>query len=138
MFNRHESGDQEAPHNPNETIIAQGVKVEGDFVSEGDVVIEGEVTGNVKTRQHLRVGGAAHINADVSAQAAVIAGEVRGNLTIGESLELLETSVVHGDIEARILSVAPGAKINGRLTMDSDGGERGKGKKSEPPSDATA
>jgi cytoskeletal protein CcmA (bactofilin family) len=121
MFNRTESNTASPrAHGTNETVIAQGVKVEGDFTSEGDVVIEGDVTGSVKTAQHLRVGEAAHIQADVSAAEAIVAGEVRGNLVVAGKLELLETSRVHGDIEASVLSVAPGAKLNGRITMNGE------------------
>lgn len=103
----------------NETIIAQGVIVEGDFSSQGDVIIDGEVTGSVKTDQSLRIGESAKIHADISARTAIIAGEVEGNIHIDDRLELLESSRVHGDIQAQILSVAPGASVNGRITMGS-------------------
>ncbi len=101
----------------NETIIAQGVKVEGEFTSQGDVVIDGEVIGTVKTASSLRVGESARIQANVTAQSAVIAGEVIGNIQAFERLELLESSKVQGDVETQLISIAPGAVVNGRLTM---------------------
>jgi cytoskeletal protein CcmA (bactofilin family) len=100
-----------------ETIIAQGVKVEGDFSSDGSVSIDGEVTGSVQTAQALRVGDTARIKADVAADSAVIAGEVQGNIRVTNALEILDTARVHGDIDAAVLSVASGAKINGRISM---------------------
>ena len=114
MFNR----DQEDPKGNGGTVIARGVKVEGDFVSDGNVVIEGEVSGSVKTTGYLEVGGAAKIKASVSAGEAMVAGEVQGNMTVSGKLDLLETSRVDGDIEVETLSVAPGAKINGHIIMD--------------------
>jgi len=105
------------PHAGAETVIAVGVRVEGDFTSKGDVIIDGEVTGTVHTDASLRVGEAARISADVSAASAVVAGEVQGNLRIVDRLDLLESSRVHGDIEAQVISVAPGAIVNGRITM---------------------
>ena len=102
----------------NETVIAQGVKVEGEFSAQGNVVIEGELTGSVETSQALQVGQEAKIYADVVAKTAVIAGEIQGNIRVTEKLELRESSKVHGDIDADILSVSPGAKINGRITMN--------------------
>lgn len=101
----------------NETIIAQGVKVEGDFHSQGDVMIDGEVTGSVETAQALTIGERARIHADVTAKTAVVAGEVKGNLHAVERLELLSTSVVEGDIETANLSIASGAIVNGKITM---------------------
>ena len=120
MFNRREETNHMPSSNGQETIIAQGVKVEGDFTSSGDVVIDGEVSGSIQTAASLRVGDTAKITADVTAAVAVIAGVVSGNVKIQDRLELLESSVIHGDVECRVLSVAPGARINGRLTMGSD------------------
>jgi len=105
--------------NGGETIIAQGVKVEGDFHSNGDVIIDGEVAGSVETAKSLRIGETARIQADVHAQNAVIAGEVHGNLVVDQMLELLSTSQVKGDIATGRISVAAGAQINGRLSMGS-------------------
>lgn len=106
-----------------ETIIAQGVRVEGDFQSEGEVMIEGEVRGSVMTKATLRIGETARISADISAKNALVAGVVEGQVSVEDRLELGEHSVVKGDIKARVLSVAPGAQINGRVSMG-DGVDR--------------
>lgn len=107
-----------AKHNGEETIIAHGVRVEGEFVSEGNVVIEGDVQGTIRANGDLRVGDAAHIAADVTAGNAVVAGEVRGNMQVAGRLELLASSKIIGDVSAEVLSVAAGAQVNGRVTMD--------------------
>lgn len=117
MFKRHDDQTHMGSSSGQETIIAQGVKVEGEFTSSGDVVIDGEVTGSIQTAASLRVGESARIQADVTAVSAVVAGAIQGNVRISDRLELLDSSVIHGDVECQTLSVAPGAKINGRLTM---------------------
>ncbi len=109
-----------------ETIIAQGVKVEGDFSADGDVVIDGEVSGSVATEKFLRIGETAMIKADVKAHSAVIAGEVQGNILAGEMIELLATSCVKGDITTKRISIAEGAQVNGKITMDGSSTERKK------------
>ena len=103
-----------------QTIIAQGVRVEGDFNSEGSVIIEGEVAGSVKTAEHLQVGDGAKIHASVSAADAVVSGEIKGNITVQGRLELTESSRIRGDVRAQVLSVAPGAEINGKVSMGED------------------
>ncbi len=100
-----------------DTIIAMGVKVEGEFASDGNVVIEGEIVGSVHAAQDLQVGDHARLTADVTATNARIAGEIRGNVTVLEKLELLATSRVTGDVHAKVLLVEPGAQLNGRMTM---------------------
>ncbi len=101
----------------NDTIIAQGVKVEGNFQSDGNVIIDGELSGSLTTTQSLQIGETAVIHANVSAHSAIIAGVVVGNIKIADKIELLQTSQVDGDIKTKDISVASGAKINGKITM---------------------
>lgn len=100
-----------------DTIIAQGVKVEGDFKSKGNIIIEGQVAGSVKTDNDLQVGEKAKISASITAKNAHIAGEVQGNIKIKEKLELSETSKIYGDMEAKILIINAGAIFNGKCSM---------------------
>ncbi len=101
-----------------ETIIAQGVRVEGEFVSQGNVVVEGDVQGTIQTAGDLNIGVEAKIRADVTAKNAIVAGEVRGNMHIGGKLEVLESASIIGDVTADVLSIAAGAQMNGTITMD--------------------
>ncbi len=100
-----------------ETVIAPSVRVEGDFVSEGNVRIEGHVTGSISTGSDLSVGQAAVINANVQARNAVLAGELHGNVRVFDRLELSATARIYGDIQAKVLSVAPGAMMRGQLVI---------------------
>ncbi len=100
-----------------ETIIAEGVKVEGDFTSQGNVVIEGNVSGNVKASGDIIIGERAQIDADVKAQNARISGTVKGSISIEDRLDLSESARVEGDIEAKVISMAPGCQMNGKLVM---------------------
>lgn len=100
-----------------ETVIAPSVRVEGDFVSEGNVRIEGEVKGSISTERDLIVGENAKITAGVQARNAVIAGELHGNLRVFDRLELASTARIYGDIQSKVLSVAPGAMMKGQLII---------------------
>lgn len=109
-----------------ETIIAHGVRLDGDMVAAGDLVIEGEVHGNVKTEGDLRVGEQALVEADVEAVNAVIAGEIRGNIVIHGKLELFPSSKLTGDVTTVVLAVGPGSQVNGSITMGAVSGKRAK------------
>ena len=137
MFQKSAMSPRENGNEP-ETIIAPSVKVEGDFVSEGNVLIEGMVEGSLKTSRDLRVGERARISADVAAANAVVAGEIRGNIVISERLELEPTAKIYGDVKTKVFIVSSGASVNGRISMD-ETEERSvkssrveKGKHSEP------
>ena len=50
-----------------ETIIGPSVKVEGDFVGQGNIIVDGVIKGSVTTNGNLRVGDQAKITAAVAA-----------------------------------------------------------------------
>jgi len=103
-----------------ETIIGQSVKVDGDFKSEGNVVVEGMVSGSITTQKNLRVGKGAEIKANVEANSAWVGGVITGNVKINENLELSSSAKINGDIETRTLVVSMGAVINGSVKMNED------------------
>jgi cytoskeletal protein CcmA (bactofilin family) len=100
-----------------ETIIANGVKVEGDFSSPGNVRIEGMVVGTVKSEGDLVVAESAVIEADVVAANASIAGELKGNLSAYDKVDLLSTARIYGNISCRQMSVETGASISGNCQI---------------------
>jgi cytoskeletal protein CcmA (bactofilin family) len=101
----------------NETIIANGVKVEGDFTSPGNVRIEGVVIGSVKAEGDLAVTETATIEANVAAANAVVAGEIKGDVAAAEKLDLLATAKIRGNISCRTLAVEAGAVISGNCQV---------------------
>lgn len=100
-----------------ETVVGPSVNVEGDFASEGNIIVKGTVAGSVHTSRHLSVEPGAKVLANVRAGSATIAGEVRGNMKVRESIELTATARVLGDIETKILVVEAGAIVSGKINM---------------------
>jgi cytoskeletal protein CcmA (bactofilin family) len=109
--------------NSGSTLVAKGVRVEGSFVSQGDVVIEGEVDGKVITSGVLFVGNEAKLKAEVSADEAVIAGQIDGTIVIKKRLELKATAKILGDISCETILVEAGASMNGKITVGSQKAE---------------
>jgi len=99
------------------TVIARGVKVEGEFHSQGDVMIEGDVQGSLSAAGTLTVGPEATIRADIKAQEAVISGEIIGNLQITRQAIFHASARVKGDVTAERINVEAGAIIEGRFQI---------------------
>ncbi len=102
------------------TVIAEGVRVQGDFKGEGPMIIDGIVQGTISTAAGVEVGPSAAIEADISAGSLVVAGKIKGNIMAKDRLELLSGSHVEGDVVTRILVIGEGATLNGRCTMNKD------------------
>ena len=109
MFNGKEKGEKqkgfEMKEGEIETIIGASVKVEGDFKSDGDVLVQGIVNGSLKTKGNLKVEEGAKIKANVEAANASVWGEIAGNVTVKDSLQLGESAKIAGDIITKILSI---------------------------------
>ncbi|MFW0838162.1 MAG: bactofilin family protein [Candidatus Komeilibacteria bacterium] len=100
-----------------ETIIGSSVKVEGDFISNHDIIIEGEVIGNIKTKNNLKIGEGSKVKAEVHAKNAFIAGSIVGNITVEEKLHITSQASVKGNVSAKLLMVELGATLNGQCNV---------------------
>ncbi|MFA5048053.1 MAG: polymer-forming cytoskeletal protein [Patescibacteria group bacterium] len=110
-------------NNETDTIIGPSVKVEGDFVTEGNIIVEGTICGTIKTSRDLKVGPNSKIFANVSAENALISGEIQGNVVVGAKTELTATAKIFGDIKTGTLIINSGAILNGKCQM-TDGKNR--------------
>jgi cytoskeletal protein CcmA (bactofilin family) len=108
---------KESSGHETDTIIGPSVKVEGDFVTEGNIIIEGTICGTIKTSQNLKVGPSSKIFANVWADNALVAGEIQGNINIANKLELTASAKIFGDVKTAVLSIASGATVNGKCQM---------------------
>jgi cytoskeletal protein CcmA (bactofilin family) len=100
-----------------ETVVGPSVMVEGDFASEGNILVKGVVSGSVKTSTLLTVEKGAKILASVRAADAFISGEIKGNVRVSGRLELTESARVAGDVVCQTLVVAAGALVHGKIAM---------------------
>ncbi len=113
----HDTYREEHSHDEVETVVGPSVQVEGDFASEGNIIVKGTVSGSVKTSRLLSVETGAKILANVKAHEAIIAGQVKGNVRVTDRLELTETAQILGDITCATLVVAAGALVHGKVAM---------------------
>lgn len=103
--------------NDAETIIGESVQVKGHFESNGNIIINGSLEGDIKTKGAILVGEKSRINANIEAEEMVIKGEINGNLKINGYLSIKELAKIIGDIECVQISIEKGAEINGQVTI---------------------
>lgn len=100
-----------------DTIIGTGVKLRGNLASEGDILIDGTLVGNVKSRGNCNIGVNAHVTGDVSAESLTIAGQLDGNIRAASDTTIAETGQVTGDITTGRLHIDMGAVFIGTSKM---------------------
>jgi len=100
-----------------ETIIGPGVKLEGNFTGEGNIVIKGHVKGSINTKNDLRVDEGAVVQSNATAKSLHLAGEISGNIHVDEKAVLASSAKLFGDLECKVLAVEEGATFIGKCAM---------------------
>jgi len=96
------------------SILSDCVKIEGKIISEGNVNIDGAVTGYINVNGNISIGEKALIKGTVIAENIVLMGKVEGKVQAKEKLVLEGKSYLKGDLIAKILVVEAGAKFEGQ------------------------
>jgi cytoskeletal protein CcmA (bactofilin family) len=94
------------------TVIAEGLKINGNISADGLVEVNGHIEGDVRCR-FLFVSAHAVINGGIEAECVAVNGRVEGPIR-GSEVVLQSRAHVLGDIQHRSLCVEPGAYFEGR------------------------
>lgn len=101
----------------NETIIGSGVRVKGNLTSEHDMIIDGYLVGNVKTKGAITIGVNAIIKGNIVARDVTISGQLDGDTKASNHASITETGRVRGNIACGEISIATGAIFVGTSVM---------------------
>ena len=101
----------------NETIIGAGVKVKGNLASEHDMIIDGFLVGNVKTKGALTVGVNSVIKGNLVARDVTVSGQLDGDIKASNLAAITETGRVRGNIACSEIAIASGAIFLGTNVM---------------------
>ena len=102
------------------SIISNGVKIEGNLLSEGNVRIDGVIYGNVSVNGNLTVGDGSEIQGEVKAKNITMSGKVLGKVIAYEKLKLEPKAVLKGDLITKFLVIDEGAYFEGYSHMNND------------------
>ena len=98
-------------------IIGAGTKIEGDIVTNGDIRIDGSLTGSINVKGKLVVGPSGSIEGEIICQNADISGTIKGKIGVAELLSLKSSAKLTCDIITNKIAVEPGATFSGSCSM---------------------
>jgi cytoskeletal protein CcmA (bactofilin family) len=114
-----------------QNIIAADTKIVGDIVSKGPFRIDGQVEGNIKTKDKIVVGKSGFVNGTIDGINADFEGSFSGKLKLSGTLSLKSSAYVQGEVEVGKLAVEPGATFNATCSMKGAVKELNKGGQQE-------
>jgi cytoskeletal protein CcmA (bactofilin family) len=115
------------------THIAAGSRVEGLLSGPTELLIEGEVHGEIRVESAVMIGTEGVVRGPISAQVVRVGGRVIGDVQAVDRVEVAPSGSLDGDISAPRVVIAEGAFFKGRIDMRSDRDkEKDKDKAPEP------
>jgi len=99
--------------------ILSGTEITGDIVSDSNLLIEGEIIGNVSCSGKVMIGTSGKIKGNLVCVNAEVDGAMDGELTIENLLALHATARIKGDIQTLKLTIEEGAYFEGACVMKS-------------------
>jgi cytoskeletal protein CcmA (bactofilin family) len=116
-------GEKSKPGRPAagvETLIGARVTIRGDVHFSGGLYIEGKVHGAVVADEGaaeavLTVSENGNIHGEVRAPHIVVNGQLQGDVYASERIELGAQARVQGNIHYKVIEMAAGAMVTGRL-----------------------
>src|SRR5438045_5201250 len=94
-------------------ILSRGVSITGSVKFHDQLLIDGEVKGDIESTGTLTIGEHAFIKGEVRSKSVTVQGTVEGNIFATERCELLAGCTLHGDVEAPRLVVDENATFLG-------------------------
>lgn len=95
--------------------IASDVVLSGRIHFPGNARVDGRLKGEVHADGLLLIGAQAEVEARIRAQHLVIEGTFSGDVIESGVVEITSSGRVFGSIEALALTIAPGARFEGRI-----------------------
>lgn len=106
-----------ASETPSVNLIGAGTVIQGDIKTNGDIRIDGTLTGSIAVKGKLVIGVSGSVDGEISCQNADISGTVKGKVTVAELLALKASSKLTGDIITNKIAIEPGAMFSGSCSM---------------------
>jgi cytoskeletal protein CcmA (bactofilin family) len=99
-------------------MIGASIKIKGDITGEENLVVEGQVEGQINLANHdLTIGDSGQVTADLKAKTVQIHGTVNGDIAGSELVVVSKTGRVLGNIVAPRVTLEDGAQFKGSIDM---------------------
>ena len=98
-------------------LIGNGTTIKGDIESNGDIRIDGRLTGSLKANGKVIIGQTGVMEGDLTCKQAEISGAVKGVINTEELTALKATSKVEVDLSTKQLLIEVGAQFTGKCVM---------------------
>ncbi|MEP6880687.1 MAG: polymer-forming cytoskeletal protein [Dokdonella sp.] len=105
------------------TLVAEGTTIRGDIEFNGGLHMDGAVEGSICAlgdKAVLTLSNKGRVEGEIRAPNAVINGKVKGDIIVSERLELATQARIDGNVYYKVLEMAAGAQVNGKMIYQAE------------------
>lgn len=130
MFNSNprKNTENQPDRHADTSLIARGTSIRGDVEFVGALHLDGCIEGAVLAADDsdavFTLSSEGQVTGEVNVANAVVNGVVKGNIVASGRLELAAQAYVEGDVHYRVLEMAAGARVNGRMVHQGEEPQR--------------
>lgn len=107
-----------------DTLIGAKTKIKGDVSFSGGFRVDGSIIGSVVSDGGpdavLSISDQGSVEGEVRAPHVIINGVMKGDVIASERVELAAQARVHGNVHYKVLEMAAGAQITGRVVREDE------------------
>lgn len=108
-----------------QAVLGPSISIKGNVSGEEDVLIEGQIDGEISFQQHtVTVGAKGRVKADIHCKTVFVEGQVNGNLYGDEKVVVRQSGRVEGNAVAPRVVLEEGANFRGNIDMQPRSGKQ--------------
>ena len=100
------------------SIVAAETFIQGTIRTNGSLIVDGKVEGNIYDAKHVVVGEHGQVQGDISSETVIVGGRIVGNVQAVKMVQVQSKGQVIGDIRTKSLHIEDGAVFDGTCTMN--------------------
>ena len=98
-------------------LIGNGTTIKGEISATGDIRVDGNVIGTVRSTGKVVIGQQGLVEGDIACNSADISGRVKGCVRVEELTTLKSTSRIEAELFTKQLLIEVGAIFTGKCDM---------------------
>ncbi len=101
----------------NFSIVSENSVINGDFISESNLRVDGKIKGNVVVLGRIVIGKKGFVEGDITSNELDVEGGIKGNVKVEKKIFLAPTAKIIGNIRTSKIVIEEGASFTGNCEM---------------------
>jgi cytoskeletal protein CcmA (bactofilin family) len=106
-------------------VIGESMRIHGEVRSDQDMVVHGEIEGNLQLGQCLTIGPKGKVKANIKTKNLVVSGSLVGDVEAAERISIRNGASIIGDVKTAGIVIEDGAYFKGGIDIARPAGGSG-------------